>query len=341
MLIKNFRSIFSLALCVILMLTISLFPTKKVQAATSFAKGADVGWLSEMEYYKWNFYNDNGVKQDCLQILKDHGINSIRFRVWVNPSRGFCNKDDVVKQAVRAKNMGFRIMIDFHYSDTWCDPGQQAKPAAWANYDFNGLMDAVYNYTYDVMSTLKSNGVYPEWVQVGNETNNGMLWEEGRASTNMKNFAWLINCGYDAVKKVNSSSKVIVHLPGGDNNEVYRWLFDGLQANGAKYDVIGMSLYPTTTNWASLNKLCLDNMNDMVKRYGKEVMLCEVGMDVTQPLICKEFLTDIIKKTKSVTGGKGIGVFYWEPECYGDWNEYYKGAFDSTGKPTVALDAFL
>ena len=102
-----------------------------------------------------------------------------------------------------------------------------------------------------------------------------------------------------------------------------------------------MSLYPTTTNWASLNKLCLDNMNDMVKRSGKEVMLCEVGMDVTQPLICKEFLTDIIKKTKSVTGGKGIGVFYWEPECYGDWNEYYKGAFDSTGKPTVALDAFL
>ena len=88
MLIKNFKSIFSLVLCVILMLTFSLFPTKKVQAATSFAKGADVGWLSEMEYYNWNFYNDNGIKQDCLQILKDHGINSIRFRVWVNPSGG-------------------------------------------------------------------------------------------------------------------------------------------------------------------------------------------------------------------------------------------------------------
>ena len=341
MLIKNFRSIFSLALCVILILTFSFFPAKNVQATTTFAKGADVGWLSEMEYYKWAFYNSNGVKQDCLQILKDHGINSIRFRVWVNPSRGFCNKDDVVKQAVRAKNMGFRILIDFHYSDTWCDPGQQAKPSAWKNYDFNCLMNAVYNYTYDVMSTLKSNGVNPEWVQVGNETNNGMLWEEGRASTNMKNFAWLVNSGYDAVKKVNSNSKVIIHLPGGDNNEVFRWLFDGLKANGAKYDVIGMSLYPNTTNWASLNKLCLANMNDMVNRYGKEVMLCEVGMDVNSPLICKAFLTDIINKTKSVSGGKGIGVFYWEPECYGDWNKYYKGAFDSTGKPTAALDAFL
>jgi len=340
MLIKNFKGICSIVLSVVLILSFSLSQSKNVQAATSFAKGADVGWLSEMEYYKWNFYNDNGVKQDALQILKDHGINSIRFRVWVNPSNGFCNKDDVVKQAVRAKNMGFRIMIDFHYSDKWCDPGQQAKPAAWSSYDFNGLMNSVYNYTYDVMNTLKSNGVNPEWVQVGNETNDGMLWEEGRASKNMKNFAWLINSGYDAVKKVNTNTKVIVHLANGYDNKLFRWMFDGLKANGAKYDVIGMSLYPTTSNWADLDKQCLYNMNDMVARYGKEVMLCEVGMDVTQPATCKAFLTDILAKTKSVSGGKGIGVFYWEPECYGEWNKYYKGAFDSKGKPTIALDAF-
>jgi len=340
MLTKNFRNIFSLVLCVILISTFSFFPAKNAQAATSFAKGADVGWLSEMEYYKWAFYNDSGVKQDSLSILKDHGINSIRLRVWVNPSSGFCNKDDVVKQAVRAKNMGFRIMIDFHYSDKWCDPGQQAKPVAWANYDFNGLMNSVYNYTYDVMNTLKSNGVNPEWVQVGNETNDGMLWEDGRASKNMKNFAWLINSGYDAVKKVNSNTKVVVHLANGFDNTLFRWMFDGLKANGAKYDVIGMSLYPTTSNWADLDQKCLNNMNDMVTRYGKEVMLCEVGMDVKAPTTCKDFLTDILTKTKSVSGGKGIGVFYWEPECYGEWNKYYKGAFDSTGKPTVALDAF-
>lgn len=95
------------------------------------------------------------------------------------------------------------------------------------------------------------------------------------------------------------------------------------------------------TNWADLNKQCLANMNDMVARYGKEVMLCEVDMDVNAPSTSKAFLTDIISKTKSVSGSKGIGVFYWEPECYGEWYKYYKGAFDSTGKPTIALDAFL
>lgn len=118
-------------------------------------------------------------------------------------------------------------------------------------------------------------------------------------------------------------------------------MFDGLKSNGAKWDVIGMSLYPTTSNWATLNQQMLANMNDMAARYGKEVMICEVGMDATAASAAKAFLTDIINKTRSVSGGKGLGVFYWEPEAYGSWYEYTKGAFDSSGKPTVALEAFL
>ncbi|WP_371916566.1 glycosyl hydrolase 53 family protein [Paenibacillus odorifer] len=181
----------------------------------------------------------------------------------------------------------------------------------------------------------------PEWVQVGNETNNGMLWEDGKASVSMSNFAALINSGYSAVKAVSSSSKVIVHLSNGYDNSLFRWMFDGLKSNGANYDVIGMSLYPTTSNWSTLNAQTLTNMNDMVARYGKEVIISEVGMDVSAPTTAKAFLTDIISKTKSVSGGKGLGVFYWEPESYGTWYAYTKGAFDSSGKPMVALDAFL
>lgn len=340
---KNFKSFIKLLLCLTLLLGASFNPVhqKPAEAAAAFAKGADVSWLSEMEYYNWAFYNDNGVKQDLLQILKDHGMNSIRLRVWVNPSINFSNKADVVKQAVRAKNMGFRIMIDFHYSDTWADPGKQTKPAAWAGKNFSALKTAVYDHTYDVLNTLKANGVTPEWVQVGNETNNGMLWEDGRASVSMSNFAALINSGYSAVKAVNSSSKIIVHLSNGYDNSLFRWMFDGLKSNGANYDVIGMSLYPTTSNWATLNAQTLTNMNDMVSRYGKEVMITEVGMDVSAPAAAKAFLTDIISKTKSVSGGKGLGVFYWEPESYGTWYAYTKGAFTSSGRPTVALDAFL
>jgi len=138
-------------------------------------------------------------------------------------------------------------MINFHYSDSWADR-ETNKTGSMAKYDFNGLMKAVYDYTYDVMSALKANGITPEWVQVGNETNNGMLWEDGKATNSMRNFAWLINCGYDAVKAVSPETKVIVHIANGYDNALYRWIFDGITANGARFDVIGMSLYPTASD---------------------------------------------------------------------------------------------
>jgi arabinogalactan endo-1,4-beta-galactosidase len=306
----------------------------------SFAKGADVSWLTQMEASNYKFYNSAGAQQDLLQVLKDKGINSIRLRVWVNPTDGWCNKADVLAKAIRAKNMGMRILIDFHYSDVWADPGHQTKPVAWVGQSVTALQTSVYNHTVDVLSTLKTNGITPEWVQVGNETNDGMLWEEGRASKSMANFAALINSGYSAVKAVSTTIKVIVHISNGYDNSLFRWMFDGLKANGANYDIIGMSLYPTPANWANLDNQCLANMNDMVTRYGKPVMICEVGMDVNSPATAKAFLTDIITKVNSVPNGNGLGVFYWEPECY-NWQSYSLGAFDNTGKPTAAMDAFL
>ena len=309
--------------------------------STNFAKGADVSWVTEMESNGIKFYNNAGSQQDLLQILKDKGINSIRLRAWVNPTAGFNNTADVVAKATRAKNMGFRIMIDFHYSDSWADPGKQTKPVAWVGQDFATLKTTVHDYTVSVMTALRDKGITPEWVQVGNETNNGMLWEDGKASVNMKNFADLVQAGYDGVKSVSPSSKVIVHISNGYDNSLFRWMFDGLKANGASYDIIGMSLYPTTANWQDLDTQCLANMQDMVTRYGKEVMVVEVGMPASDPVTAKAFLTDIITKTNSVAGNKGTGVFYWEPESYNNWQGYSLGAFDATGKPTEAMDAFL
>lgn len=305
-----------------------------------FAKGADVSWVTEMEAAGRKFYNPSGTEQDLLVILKNLGMNTVRLRVWVNPANGWNGKADVVAKALRAKNQGMRVMINFHYSDTWADPGKQTKPAAWAGQDINGLKTALANHTTDVLTALKSAGITPEWVQVGNETNDGLLWPEGRASTNTANFAQLVNAGYDAVKAVFPSAKVIVHLSNGWDNNLFRWLFDGLKNNGGKWDVIGMSLYPTPSDWATLNSQCLANMNDMVSRYGKEVMVVEVGMSWDQPTVAHSFLTDIMAKTKSVIGNKGLGVLYWEPEAYNNWQGYTLGAFDNSGKPTVALNAF-
>ncbi|MBL0057391.1 MAG: glycosyl hydrolase 53 family protein [Chitinophagaceae bacterium] len=308
--------------------------------APFFAKGADISWLTEMEASGIKFYEPGGSEKECLSLLKNLGMNAVRLRVWVNPTPAWNNTADVVNKAIRAKNLGLKIMIDFHYSDSWADPGQQTKPVAWAAQDVATLQISIYNHTADVLNTLKSNGISPEWVQVGNETNDGMLWPEGKASVNMANYAKFFKAGYNAVKAVSPASKVMVHLSNGYDNALYQWNLNGLKNNGANWDIIGMSLYPTAGNWTVLNNQCLANMNDMVTRFGSEIMISEVGMSWTDAAACNLFISDMISKTKSMANNKGLGVFYWEPEAYNNWKGYSLGAFDNSGKPTIALNAF-
>jgi arabinogalactan endo-1,4-beta-galactosidase len=307
---------------------------------TDFAKGADISWLTQMEASGKKFYNSAGTEKECMQLMKDLGMNAIRLRVWVNPSNGWNNTADVVAKALRAKALGMKIMIDFHYSDSWADPGQQTKPAAWATQDFTTLKQSIAAHTTSVLNTLKTNGITPAWVQVGNETNDGMLWPDGKASANMSNFAQLVIAGYDAAKAVDPLIKVIVHISNGYDNNLFRWIFDGLKNNGAQWDIIGMSLYPSASNWSTLNSQCLANMNDMVSRYNKDVMVLEIGMSWTDASACNSFIADLMTKIKSVSGGRGLGIFYWEPEAYNNWQGYSLGAFDNSGKPTAALNAF-
>jgi arabinogalactan endo-1,4-beta-galactosidase len=308
--------------------------------SSGFAKGADISWVTEMEASGRKFYNASGDAMDCFDLMQSLGINSIRLRAWVNPADGWCNTSDLVAKAKRARAHGMRIMVDFHYSDSWADPGHQTKPLSWQTYDFTALSKALTDYTTAVMDTLKSNGIIPSWVQIGNETNDGMLWEDGRASVNMAQYAALTDAGYQAVKSFGDSIKVIVHISNGYDNNLFRWVFDGLKANGAHWDMIGMSLYPSAANWQTLNTQCLANMKDMIARYNTPVMICETGMPVNDPATCLSFLSDLISKTRSIPDNKGCGVFYWEPESYKNWNGYGLGAFDDNGKPTIAMNAF-
>ncbi len=321
---------------VILALLVGAFHT----ATAQFANGADIGWLSQMEAQGVVFRDNAGVQRNCLDILKSKGINSLRFRVWVNPTGKYCGKTDVAYMAHRADSAGFRVMLDFHLSDTWADPGHQTKPAAWAGDSLSKLLQDVYDHVFGVLDTLKSLGVIPAWVQIGNETNDGTLWEDGRASTHIANFAAIINAGYNAAKAVDSSIQVIVHLSDGHNDAMYRRIFDGLRNNGAKWDIIGMSVYPYWANlpWATDDSLALITMNDMISRYQTKVMVAEAGYLYNDPINANHYLLDLIAKTKSVGG---LGVFYWEPESY-SWMGYNLGAWNpSTKQPTAALDAFL
>ncbi len=310
-----------------------------------FAKGADVSWLPQMEATGYKFYNADGAPEDCLQILKDNGMNTVRLRVWVNPSSsrtsGHCSKDEVVAMAVRAKKMGMRVMIDFHYSDSWADPAQHHKPAAWAGHDFKQLLTDVYDHTHDVLTALKASGVTPEWVETGNEISHGMLWPDGSTS-NWDQLAQLLAKAYDAVKGVDGSIKVIVHLDEGNNDAKFRDFFDNLQKRGGKWDVIGMSYYPYWLHQdykASINDLQA-NLNDMASRYGKPVMVCEVGGEFTQVQDTYDMLVAVQKEVKAVPNGKGLGVLYWEPEGENTWSRYRLSCWGADGRPTNALTAF-
>ncbi len=313
---------------------------KAPTVSSSFIKGADVSWVTQMEASSYKFYNTSGQQQDLFALMGSVGVNAIRLRAWVNPSDGWCNTADVVKKAIRAKNAGMKVLIDFHYSDSWADPGKQPTPAAWSALNFTDMKTALYNYTVHVMDTLQTNGITPDWVQVGNEVDDGMLWPTGLATSSMANFAGFVLTGYNAVKSVSPSTKVIVHVSNGFNNSLFRYVFDGLKSNGAKWDIIGMSLYPTTANYTSLDAQCLANINDMVSRYGTPCMIVEAGMESDQPGITRSFLTDIITKVNSVANGNGLGVWYWEPEAYNNWQSYGLGAFTTTGRPSIALQAF-
>lgn len=344
---KTSGSFLSIVLSVALLTSISLPSYSKDKTDKFFAKGGDISWLPQMEASGYTFYNDNGDKQDCFQILKEHGFNTIRLRTWVNPSdnraSGHCSKEETVAMAVRAQKWGMKVMIDFHYSDSWADPSKQKKPAAWEGHDFAQLQKDLYDYTLEVMKALKESGVTPEWVQVGNETPGGMIYPEGSVA-NWPQLAQLINKGYEAIKAVSPTSKVILHIDRGNDNKRFRTWFDNAKSHGAKYDVIGLSYYPYWLDGHPDYTLSIDdlgkNLNDMASRYDKEVMVVEVGGEDTKVQNTYDMLIAVQEKVKAVPNGKGLGVIYWEPQGARSWSRYALSAWGEDGRPTKALDAF-
>lgn len=344
------RAVFQLLVCVsCLACTKSIKVVHPVPLPSPFvARGADISWLPQMEATGFKFHNDLGVETDCFQLLKAIGINTVRLRTWVNPSNdkinGHCSKQETVDLAVRANRYGMKVMIDFHYSDSWADPGQQRKPAAWVGHDFSSLLKDVYDYTAEVILLLKTNGVTPDWVQIGNEISSGMLFPDGSIN-NWSQLIQLTNKGYEAVKVISPTTKVVLHIDQGNNNTRCRWWFDNAQSNGAKYDVIGLSYYPYWLAGSPDYTLSIEdlgnNLLDLVSRFGKEVMIVEVGGESAKPQNTYDMLVAVQKKVLAVPQNKGLGVIYWEPEGARSWSGYALSAWGNDGKPTLALKAFL
>ena len=321
-------------------------------AEGDFVKGADVGFLAGQEARGVKFHDRQGRERECLELLKnDYQMSAIRLRVWVNPRGGMNGKEEVLRMALRAKALGMDVMIDFHYSDSWADPGKQPIPMAWRGHSYEQMKRDLRDHTVDVLTLLKENGVEPRWVQVGNETANGLLWDEGHIEKHPEQYAGFIRAGYDAVKEVFPQAIVIVHLDRGHRQDLYDWNLGIVLQYGGKFDMIGMSLYPY---WAmeghpelqadQIITDCMANIRHVSEKFGCDVMIVETGFEVNEqhPEVMEEGrrqLTRVIKEARTETNGRCRGVFYWEPQCLP--GGYKLGAFNSNAAPTAIMEAFV
>jgi arabinogalactan endo-1,4-beta-galactosidase len=345
---KRFTKIFPVVVISLLILSNLGFATAganlnpEKQKHMEFAKGFDASYVKRVEDKGGVYKTADGQTRDIFKILRANGVNYVRFRLWNNPPEGYCSKEDVLALAKRARAAGLKIMLDFHYSDFWADPGKQNKPAAWESLDFDQLNQAVYDYTYDVVKSMIRQGTPPDIVEVGNEITHGMLWPEGHVIMNdptydtpeqWSNLAALVNSGIRGVKATHSKAKIMIHIASGDNTEM-RWFFDNLIANGVHFDILGLSYYH---NWHGTFSEFSANLSDMATRYGKPIIIAETAYpftlgwnDWTNNNIGLEsqlapdypateegqtaFLQAVVDMAKAIPNRQGVGVFYWGGE---------------------------
>lgn len=318
--------------------------------------GADISGTTDDESRGVYSADTTGMVTENTALMKKYGLDAVRLRVWVNPERGFSSKEDVLEMARRAKANDMAVMIDFHYSDWWADPGKQNIPAAWKDYDLEQMKNALAEHTRETLQLLKDNGIDVKWVQVGNETTNGMLWPMAKLSeddmSNIETYAILSQTGYDAVKSVYPQAEVIVHLDNGFDNDLYNRIFDGLKANGAKWDIIGMSVYPY---WAieagkepdaeSTLRDTRDNIKKLHAKYDSPIMITEVGVEAWKPEEGEAWMNELFDMVINDVDGVCTGVFYWAPETFqttdfwGKKHGYGLGAFQD-GRPTRIMNSF-
>ncbi len=338
--------------------------------------GADVSSLKKSEDFGGVYYDAAGdTPRSALRVLASHGLNTVRLRVWLNPADGYHDLDELFEMAQRARDAGQQVLVDLHFSDTWADPGNQRKPAAWANYDVAALRQAVHDHTAAACRGLLERGVTPGMIQIGNELNGGMLWPDGHTwnPPNWDNLAAFLNAGARAVRACSPNTRVMLHLANGGDNGLYRWWFDNITQRGVDFDVIGFSYYGF---WhGSLGDLQA-NLNDISARYGKDVVVAETAypfvlgdadgwgnlVGLPSQLVAGYPATragqaanqrDVLSIVRAVPNGRGLGVFYWDATWTGvagnGWNPAdpttgnaweNQVLFDFDGRPVPAMDAY-
>ena len=288
--------------------------------------GADISFLPQLEADGRKFI-DNGAEKDAIQILKDHGFNYIRLRIFNNPradngysAKGFCDLESTKKMALRIKAAKMKFLLDFHYSDNWADPGKQHKPSAWTNMSFDQMTTAIREYTKNVIQALKDQGTLPDMVQVGNEINHGMIWPDGNIR-NLDTLAAYIKAGIAGVKDVDSKANIMLHIACGGQNAESRYFLDNMLSRNVKFDIIGQSYYP---KWHGTIADLKNNLTDLSSRYKQKIIVVEYSE-------LKREVNDVVF---NLPHNRGMGTFIWEPISWGET------VFNKDGKTNALIDIF-
>lgn len=293
--------------------------------AQEYAIGADLSFMKQAEDSGFEF-KENGETKPCLQIFRDHGYNWIRLRLFHTPTRLPNNLEYTIALAKAAKEMGYSFLLDYHYSDTWADPGKQYLPVAWEDMTHPELVESVFEYTRSTMIAFRDSGAFPDMVQIGNEISNGMLWPNGKLPDNWDQFAELVQAGINGVHAScgnNPCPRIMIHIDKGGNRDFTEYWFDKFHSYGIEYDVIGQSYYP----WWHGSLLDLrECLNWTANAYRKDIILVEAAYNWTpteyidklapfpeSPEGQKAFWEEVNRVVLSIPDNRGCGIFWWEP----------------------------
>lgn len=295
-------------------------------AAPEYMLGADVSWIPEQEA-KGRSFSDGGVRKDILEILKEHRFNWIRLRLFNDPratngysAAGFCDLDRTAAMILRARKAGMRVLLDFHYSDTWADPGHQRKPAAWKDLAPAALEAALRAYTRDTLRTLRTRGAAPDMVQTGNEVSHGFLWPDGKPPK-WDGLAALLKAAIAGVRDAEPAMPVMLHLALGGQQAESRQFLDRIGERGVAFDVLGQSYYP---KWHGTLDDLRANLADLATRYRKPIAVVEYS----------EHKREVNEIVRALPDRLGLGTCIWEPTGWGE------RLFDDQGRALPLLDLY-
>lgn len=318
--------------------------------AQEYAIGADLSFLKNAEDRGFQFKENDTVKAG-LMIFRDHGYNWIRLRLFHTPKELPNNLEYTIALAKEAKEAGFKFLLDYHYSDTWADPGKQFIPKAWEGKSHSDLVKAVFEYSRETMTEFIKAGVKPDMVQPGNEVINGMMWPDGKLPENWDNFAELTDAGIKGIFAAcegNEKPKIMIHIDQGGNIEKTRYFFNKFLTYKINFDLIGQSYYP----WWHGSLLDLrNNMIFMAKEYKKPIIVVEVAYCASPteyrnkpapfqetPEGQREFLESVNEIVLNTPDNLGAGVFWWEPATYGGRST--RDFFDNNGNVFPVIKVF-